>query len=77
MQDIIMGIISKNKVISIQEIQRITGFEEAEIRNIIVQLNAEKKISYNAKSGVRTSCGSCPLRNICKAGRYKYEWRAN
>ena len=66
MDEIILAIIKKARVISVRELQIKTGFSESEIKNALYRLSLKGKINFAIGMNThKSACSKCPLNKIC------------
>jgi len=66
MDEIILAIIKKAKVISVRELQIKTGFSESDIKDALYRLALKGKIDFAIGTDTHKSvCSKCPLNKIC------------
>ncbi|PMQ01999.1 MAG: hypothetical protein CBR30_03125 [Dictyoglomus sp. NZ13-RE01] len=66
MEEILLGLIRHEKVISLEEIVRRTNFEKEIVLRALASLASQGKIVFDFYNLRSTGCLSCPLFRSCK-----------
>jgi len=69
MEEIILGLITNEKVTSLDEIVRRTNFEKALVSRVLTSLVSQGRIVFDFQNSACKGCMSCPLFKTCKLRR--------